>query len=103
MAYEEAGDASVLSLGAELSVDVELLGLSIGVRDSVEVELPGAVVLLLLPQAAAVRAASPSRSARSVFRMGDLNSYRYQGWTDLGWSAGPRRLGSAAPLRPVQP
>jgi hypothetical protein len=62
-------------LGAELEVVdwlelVDSLGLVTGASDSVVVdELPGAVVLLLLPQAAALSAASPRRSATSDFRI----------------------------------
>ena len=76
-AYEEAGEASVL--GAVLSVVdwlwvVDSLGLVTGLSDSVEVELRGAAELLLLPQAAALSAASPRKSATSDFRMGYLIS-----------------------------
>jgi hypothetical protein len=62
-------------LGAVLSVVdwlwvVDSLGLVTGLSDSVVVEeLPGAVVLLLLPQAAALSAASPRKSATIDFRM----------------------------------
>jgi len=79
LAYDEAGEASVL--GAALSVVdwlwvvVESLGLETGASDWVVVEEPpGAVELLLLPQAAALSAASPRASATSVFRMGYLVS-----------------------------
>src|SRR5689334_15409816 len=100
-AYDEAGDASVLSLGAVLSAGAVLwAGLSIGVSDSVVVPL----VLPLLPQAAALSAASPRRSAKSVFRMGTSltvsDPWKGPIWA---WSAGPHRLGWAAPLRRRNP
>jgi hypothetical protein len=99
IAQDAAGDASVLSLGAELSVVVESLGLSTGLRDSVvPLLLPGAVLLLLLPQAAALSAASPRRSASSVFRMG-TSSLSVPGMGPI-WvvrRAAPPRLDGTAP------
>ena len=77
----------MLSVGAMLSVLVDGLGLSIGVSDSVEVVLPGAVVLPLVPQAAAVSAASPRRSANAVLRMG----------TSFPWVQGVGPVWSRAP------
>ncbi len=85
----------MLSLGAVLSVGADSVGLAIGVSDSVDVPL----VLPLLPQAAALSAASPRRSAKSVFRMGTSFLVGSSERTDLGWSAGPRRLGQTAQLR----
>jgi hypothetical protein len=106
-AYDEAGEASVL--GAVLSVVdwlwvVESLGLETGASDWVVVEEPpGAVELLLLPQAAALSAASPRKSATSDFRMRYLVFGSVPGMDPSGLSAGPRRLGSTAPLRRPEP
>jgi hypothetical protein len=101
LAYDEAGEASVL--GAALSV-VDWLWVveSLGADDSVVVvdEPAGAVVplLLLLPQAAALSAASPRASATSVFRIGYLiSSVPWDGPVWVVRRAAPPGLGGTAP------
>jgi hypothetical protein len=104
LAYEEAGDASVL--GAEDDSVVDWLGAE---DDSVVDWLAGALVLVppllvvlllpLLPQAAALSAAAPRTSARRVFRM--VTSFRRcLGGTDLGGpSDDPLGRGGTAPTQ----